>query len=239
MNLFGDNWQLKWICICEGFEETLGDLCADLMPMAIFLGCFSLELEHSTTLRFLLSTLRWEMTEATALQVITWFQVAFKDPNWLSIDSCLLGWEVFQQYYEFSCPVGNVYIYQHGHVTPLDRNSWGGCRWNYHGRTCFILLLHSFWVFIFLAERHAPKELGWVRVPMTLFLAPCIASFHKYGDLASSNHDSSNGYRKGLWRQNLAYEINTSMKMHQELGEDKTRCSSRTNPWRVSIDHSS
>ena len=88
-------------------EISVRTLCQWLF----FLVASPLELEHSTTLRFLLSTLQWEMTEATALQVITWFQVAFKDPNWLSIDSCLLGWEVFQQYYEFSCPVGNVYIY--------------------------------------------------------------------------------------------------------------------------------
>lgn len=84
-------------------EISVRTLCQWLF----FLVASPLELEHSTTLRFLLSTLQWEMTEATALQVITWFQVAFKDPNWLSIDSCLLGWEVFQQYYEFSCPVGN------------------------------------------------------------------------------------------------------------------------------------
>lgn len=112
----------RWICLVttdnsSGFalvkvlKKPLEISVRTLWQWLFFLVASPLELEHSTTLRFLLSTLQWEMTEATALQVITWFQVAFKDPNWLSIDSCLLGWEVFQQYYEFSCPVGNVYIY--------------------------------------------------------------------------------------------------------------------------------
>ena len=75
--------------------------------MAIFLGCFSFRIRtfHHTSVSLEYSPMGDDRSYCASSHHMV--PVAFKDPNWLSIDSCLLGWEVFQQYYEFSCPVGN------------------------------------------------------------------------------------------------------------------------------------